>query len=301
MAPGVLALVVTLVSLAKLRLEVNAFALSGARGAVERGRGHGALSSRCAPGRSAPSNSFGWHRCEKNDLSQKGHHGNSSGSKRGRSRPVRETPFFEEERGGSLSRRQVLNNAAGLWAGVGLVGLVGGAPTPASSTDLGSDQQQEDGALEEYASPDGGFALRYPASFKGFSKPLKTHKVEVNFKSEEVKGYEVGVAIDPVRIESLETFGTPEEVGARVLKVEQGKDGTLDTKLFETKAEKQGDLTLYTLDYFVESTRGFKHFIAKVTIKDNLLYTCTAQAKEKDYPQVEAQLKRVVQSFRVPA
>lgn len=54
-------------------------------------------------------------------------------------------------------------------------------------------------------------------------------------------------------------------------------------------------------DYFVESTRGFKHFVAKVTIKDNLLYTCTAQAKEKDFPQVEAQLKSVVQSFRVPA
>ena len=51
----------------------------------------------------------------------------------------------------------------------------------------------------------------------------------------------------------------------------------------------------------MESTRGFKHFVAKVTIKDNLLYTCTAQAKEKDFPQVEAQLKSVVQSFRVPA
>lgn len=56
--------------------------------------------------------------------------------------------------------------------------------------------------------------------------------------------------IDPVRIESLETFGTPEEVGARVLKVEQGKDGTLDTKLFDTRAEKQGDLSLYTLVRF---------------------------------------------------
>lgn len=54
-------------------------------------------------------------------------------------------------------------------------------------------------------------------------------------------------------------------------------------------------------DYFVESTRGFKHFVAKVTIEDNLLYACTAQAKETDYPQVEQELKRVVGSFRVPA
>ncbi|CAN0487955.1 unnamed protein product, partial [Laminaria digitata] len=105
--------------------------------------------------------------------------------------------------------------------------------------------------------------------------------------------------VDPVSIESLETFGTPEEVGARVLKVEQGKDGTLETKLFDARAEKQGDLSLYILDYFVESTRGFKHFVAKVTIKDNLLYACTAQAKEKDYSEVEDELKRVVDSFRV--
>lgn len=36
-------------------------------------------------------------------------------------------------------------------------------------------------------------------------------------------------------------------MGARVLKVEQGKDGTLDTKLFDARAEKQGDLSLYIL------------------------------------------------------
>lgn len=53
--------------------------------------------------------------------------------------------------------------------------------------------------------------------------------------------------VDPVTIESLDKFGTPDEVGARVIRVEQGKDGTLDTKLFGATAEKQGDLSLYTL------------------------------------------------------
>lgn len=53
--------------------------------------------------------------------------------------------------------------------------------------------------------------------------------------------------VDPVKIESLEKFGTPNEVGARVMRVEQGKDGTLDTKLLAATAEKQGDLALYTL------------------------------------------------------
>lgn len=53
--------------------------------------------------------------------------------------------------------------------------------------------------------------------------------------------------VDPVKIESLEKFGTPEEVGARVMKIEQAKDGTLSTKMFDTRAEKQGDLSLYTM------------------------------------------------------
>lgn len=53
--------------------------------------------------------------------------------------------------------------------------------------------------------------------------------------------------MDPVKIESLEKFGTPDEVGARVMRVEQGKDGTLDTKLLAATSEKQGDLSLYTL------------------------------------------------------
>lgn len=50
-----------------------------------------------------------------------------------------------------------------------------------------------------------------------------------------------------MKIESLEKFGTPEEVGARVMRVEQGKDGTLNTKLLGATAEKQGNLSLYTL------------------------------------------------------
>ncbi|CAM9566898.1 unnamed protein product, partial [Ectocarpus sp. 12 AP-2014] len=157
----------------------------------------------------------------------------------GRGRAARRTSTKDDSifRGEvSLSRASVLKGTsgvmAGLWAGGGggFGGIVG-APAAARAEQEQQQQQDKEGALEEYASPDGSFALRYPVGFKGFSKPLKTHKVEVNFKSEEVKGYEVGVAIDPVRIESLETFGTPEEVGARVLKVEQAKDGTLDTKL----------------------------------------------------------------------
>ena len=73
---------------------------------------------------------------------------------------------------------------AGLLAGIGLglfdspttsVSRVAAAAAAAAAT--GSEAEGKLG--EEYSSPDGSFALRYPSSFKGFSKPLKTHKVEV--------------------------------------------------------------------------------------------------------------------------
>lgn len=77
------------------------------------------------------------------------------------------------------TRRQILERAATTIA-LGLAGLSTGlatglgVPTPAAMAAEGGEE-----LLEEYTSPDGAFALRYPISFKGFSKPLKTHKVEV--------------------------------------------------------------------------------------------------------------------------
>lgn len=41
----------------------------------------------------------------------------------------------------------------------------------------------EETQLVEYMSPDKAFALRYPVAFKSFSKPLKTHKLEVRLDS----------------------------------------------------------------------------------------------------------------------
>lgn len=56
----------------------------------------------------------------------------------------------------------------GLGSGLGLAG------DPANAAAAGGVDD-----FEEYTSPDGTFALRYPAAFKPFSKPLKTHKLEV--------------------------------------------------------------------------------------------------------------------------
>lgn len=58
-------------------------------------------------------------------------------------------------------------------AGLGLFDSTTASRTAAAAADAGG------GLVEEYSSPDGTFALHYPSTFKGFSKPLKTHKFEV--------------------------------------------------------------------------------------------------------------------------
>lgn len=51
-----------------------------------------------------------------------------------------------------------------------------------------------------------------------------------------------------------------------MLKVEQGKDGTLDTKLFDASAEKQGDLSLYTLVSEGKKIQTFRVFTSLATL-----------------------------------
>lgn len=47
------------------------------------------------------------------------------------------------------------------------------------------------------------YSIQIPIQFKETQKPLKTHLDEINFVSEDVKGYQYGITVDPVRINSL--------------------------------------------------------------------------------------------------
>lgn len=79
-------------------------------------------------------------------------------------------------------RRQMLEqtaaNTAIFASFLGLASALGLGVAVAAPASVGVVYALE-GSLEEYSSPDGTFALWYPATFKAFSKPLKTHKLEV--------------------------------------------------------------------------------------------------------------------------
>jgi hypothetical protein len=55
---------------------------------------------------------------------------------------------------------------------------------------------------------DFAYAFQPPSGFDVTNKPLKTHLEEVNFMSSDTKGYQFGVTVDPVRINSLKEVST---------------------------------------------------------------------------------------------
>lgn len=157
-------------------------------------------------------------------------------------------------------------------------------------------------AAEEFTTftdPDAACTFAYPEDFVVTSKPLKTHLVERNVKSETIRGFSAGLAVDPIKLASLEAFGTPEYVGDRVVDVERRKDGVLEVKLLGTGATREDGVSYYTIEYTSESTRGNNHIISTVAVRNNKLYVFTTQSKQADFEALESSLREMASSFRL--
>jgi hypothetical protein len=150
-----------------------------------------------------------------------------------------------------------------------------------------------------------------PPNFTPGNKPLKTHLDENNFKSTETAGFQFGITVDPVRLQSLSEFGTPGEVAAKVVTAEVNRDGVFDVKLMQDPIEQRGDgggssgsdtggtSNGLVLDYLSSGKRGDKRFVAKFFVENQKLYALTAQCKQADYETVKKELLEAVDSFRV--
>jgi non-homologous end joining protein Ku len=59
------------------------------------------------------------------------------------------------------------------------------------------------------------YTIKIPSTCKETQKPVRTHLDEVNFVSDQVKGYQYGVTVDPVRINSLREVRTEQNTSRR--------------------------------------------------------------------------------------
>lgn len=142
-----------------------------------------------------------------------------------------------------------------------------------------------------------GYRFQPPASCAPTSKPLKTHLSEQNWKCEQSQ---YGITVDPVRISSLQDFGTPEQVAAKVVLAEVNRDGVTDVQLMTDPIQGDNDgQTFYRLEYKSTGSRGIKRFVTKFFISRQQLYALTAQCDEEVYDRLASELQAAADSFQV--
>jgi hypothetical protein len=135
-------------------------------------------------------------------------------------------------------------------------------------------------------------------------KPVRTHDYEVLFKSENVKGFNVGITRDPVRIKSILDFATPQGLGEKVVNVELAKEGVFSADVLSatkssTLASGNPDFPSYDVEYKIDSSRGKNHYLIKATVVDSKLFVLTAQAKEATFGELEPELRQILASLRL--
>lgn len=130
-----------------------------------------------------------------------------------------------------------------------------------------------------------GYTLTLPPSPQTFTptnKPLQTHLDEINLQSSSTKGYQYSITVDPIRLKSLRDFGTPEEVGAKIVMAELRRDGILDVRMGRDPIEA-GNQGAYDVEYISDGKRGKKHFVTRTVVMDGKLVVLTVQVKEEDW------------------
>jgi len=128
---------------------------------------------------------------------------------------------------------------------------------------------------------------------------IKTHLNEVIVTNPQEKKLTIGVVVDEVKIDNIQKFGTPKDVGDRVVNIETKKEGVTSAELKSYEAVKKKDMTYYLLDYEVISSRGPKRFLAVATITGKNLYVMTAQSPSDKFETYQPTIQKITDSFEV--
>ena len=150
---------------------------------------------------------------------------------------------------------------------------------------------------------DGALRFRHTDDLVVSPKLLQTHEKEVFFKSETTKGFNAGVTVDKVKINSIEEFATPSALAQRVVDVEKAKDGVFEADVVaygEAKSSiSSSGRPAYDIEYKVDSSRGQNHYLIKTSVVNKKLYVFTVQTKEESFPALADTAHAIVDSFEL--
>lgn len=149
------------------------------------------------------------------------------------------------------------------------------------------------------------YELSYPSTWEVTSKA----GADVLLKDPERGGTTLGVTILPVRIESVDEYGSVVDVGQKIIAAEKSKESTISASIVSestSKLQHPAMITVYDYIYDVESTRGSKRVTSRVFILMKQLYVINGTiscGKEgpcgNDVKGEEQTILQVTQSFRL--
>ncbi|KAL2347204.1 hypothetical protein Fmac_001204 [Flemingia macrophylla] len=157
--------------------------------------------------------------------------------------------------------------------------------------------------LQRYTDSKEGFTLLTPSSWTKVDKAGAT----VLFQEANMGSNNIGVVVNPVRLASLEEFGTPQFVADKLLQAERRKESTKEAELI-TVAERPGEggLRIYEFEYKVDSTRGgMKRIFSAAFVASKKLYLLNIVHSDKPESPLDQDkrmiLEQVLHSFDAAA
>uniref|UniRef100_A0A0F7GYU0 PsbP domain-OEC23 like protein n=1 Tax=Apostasia odorata TaxID=280455 RepID=A0A0F7GYU0_9ASPA len=156
--------------------------------------------------------------------------------------------------------------------------------------------------LDRYTDEAEGFTLLKPASWAKVEKAGATALFEQDGKGTN----NVGVVVNPVRLSSLEEFGSPDFVAEKLIQAEMRKESTKHANLYvATERSSRGGLSVYEFEYTIDSTRGgLKRIFSAAFVASRKLFLLNIAYSDPPEKPLDAEtravLEQVLHSFDTP-
>ncbi|CAN6228156.1 unnamed protein product [Urochloa humidicola] len=147
--------------------------------------------------------------------------------------------------------------------------------------------------LERYTDQEQGFTLLKPTSWPKVEKAGAT----ALFQQEGKGSNNIGVVVNPVRLNSLTEFGTPQFVADRLLQAEKKKESTKSAEVISA-GERSGHsgLTVYEIEYALDSTRGgMKRIFSAAFVASRKLYLLNIAYSDAQEKPLDSQTRNVLE------
>ncbi|EOA27812.1 hypothetical protein CARUB_v10023966mg [Capsella rubella] len=153
--------------------------------------------------------------------------------------------------------------------------------------------------LVRFTDSNNGFTLLIPSSY------TKVDKAGANalFEEQNNGSNNIGVVVSPVRIKSLEDFGTPQFVADKLINAEKRKESTKEAEVVSVgERSGQGQQQVYEFEYKIDSTRGgIKRVFSAAFVSSKKLYLLNVVHSDKPENPLDSStrllLEQVLHSF----